>query len=89
MRIFVVNLHKTSYQFSLHVGGLRVAEIQIWLNFMQVCAPYMQKYKGVHFLLFSLVALYVRDGLPPVPMKLAVKIRCDDYIDMGELVLEF
>ena len=42
-----------------YVGAPRVAEIQIWLNFMQVCAPYVQRYKGVHFLLFSLVALYV------------------------------
>ena len=33
--------------------------------------------------------VYVGDGLPPVPSKLALKIRRGDYVDMGELLPEF
>ena len=33
--------------------------------------------------------VYTGEGLPPVPAKLAAKIRCGTYVDMGELLPEF
>ena len=33
--------------------------------------------------------VYVGEGLPPVPMKIAVKIRRGEFIDMGELLPKF
>ena len=33
--------------------------------------------------------VYVGDGIPPVPAKLATKIRRGEFIDMGELLPEF
>ena len=33
--------------------------------------------------------IYVGDSLPPVPAKLATKIRKGEFIDMGELLPEF
>ena len=33
--------------------------------------------------------VYLGEGLPPVPVKLAVKIRKGEFVEMGELLPEF